>query len=73
MQTPLILRVTEERWQWRALACPARFTQYIRWCFLPLYSFVVQGAAGHNRWGAAERQPLEKTQGRDMDLFNVRV
>ena len=34
---------------------------------------MVQGAAGHNRWGAAERQPLAKTQGRNMDLFDVRV
>ena len=33
----------------------------------PMYSFAVPGAAGHNRWGAAERQLLAKTQGRNLD------
>ena len=40
---------------------------------LPCAVRSVHGAAGHNRWGAAERQPLAKTQGRNMDRFNVRV
>ena len=29
--------------------------------------FAVLGAAGHNRGGAAERQPLARTQGRNLD------
>ena len=35
--------------------------------FSPLYSFAVPGAAGHNRGEAAERQPLARTQGRNLD------
>ena len=35
--------------------------------FSPLYSFAVPGAAGNNRGEAAERQPLARTQGRNLD------
>ena len=43
----------------------ALIMQYIRLC--PLHSFAVPGAAGHNRGEAAERQPLARTQGRNLD------
>ena len=49
------------RWQWRSLARLPFLTQYI------LYSPAVFGAAGHNRGGTAERQPLARTQGRNLD------
>ena len=35
--------------------------------FSPMYSFTVRGAARHNRGEAAERQPLARTQGRNLD------
>ena len=43
-------------------------TPYVSCCpFGPLYSVAVQGAAGHNRGEAVERQPLARTQGRNLD------
>ena len=42
-------------------AAPAAFLSSV------LVHFRVHGAAGHNRWKGAERQPPAKTQGRNMD------
>ena len=55
----------------RSLALPS-CTPYVSCCpFGPLHSFAVHGAAGHNRGEAVERQPLARTQGRNLDRILI--